>query len=69
MCADDNKPSRKLPSRAAGRNESSSNHRHQTQAGHHRTAGTTGNSGFSNIKIAQDTDSTSSAHNGMQFHN
>ncbi|KAK1387224.1 helicase-like transcription factor CHR28 [Heracleum sosnowskyi] len=42
--ADNNKPSRKVPSRAAAHNGSSLNRSHQTMAGHHRPSGENGGS-------------------------
>ncbi|KAL8157763.1 helicase-like transcription factor CHR28 [Apium graveolens] len=56
-----NESSPKLASRTDAPNGSSSNHSHQTQAGHRRPSGTISHSGLSNLKINQDTDSTNSA--------
>ncbi|KAL8120377.1 hypothetical protein AgCh_017528 [Apium graveolens] len=61
VCAVYKESSRKLASRADARKGSSSNHSHQTQAGHRRPSGTISHSGLSNLKINQDTDSTNSA--------
>lgn len=54
-----------MASQAAARNGTSSNLSHQTQAGHRRASGTISHSGLSNLKINQNTDSTSSAGRGM----
>ncbi|KAL8111821.1 hypothetical protein AgCh_019500 [Apium graveolens] len=61
VCAVYKESSRKLASRADARKGSSSNHSHQTQAGHRRPSRTISHSGISNLKINQDTDSTNSA--------